>query len=634
LFNQRLDQRIATEQLLPASSFNPFPTFADREAWSSLPEQVTSKWLAWAEESIDYEWPALPAVRYMDYVRNGNRSRYEQLYFKRRRVITELLIGECIEGKGRFIEPLINGLWCLCEESYWVIPAHMSLSRSSAGSELPDVADPVIDLFAAETGGLLAWTVYLLKDRLDEESAMVVKRIRYEMKRRILEPFLQRDDFWWMGFTGRKVNNWNPWILSNCLAAFILLEEDETDRSRAVAKTAKSLDFFMDVYHPDGCCDEGPGYWGRAGASLFDCLELLYLASDGKLSFFEEPLVQQIGKYIYRAHIDGNYYVNFADGNARLKISADVVYRYGKRIGDSRMSALGVCAFQMNGITRESFASLFRILGELFDAETLLDTTAAAPYERDVWMADTQVFAAREQAGSPSGLYVAAKGGHNNESHNHNDIGHYIVYYNGHPFLIDAGVENYTSKTFSPRRYEIWTMQSDYHSVPTVNGVQQMAGASFRATEASYEANDDLAAVTMNIAPAYPAEAGIVSWRRTISLQRGSHENAAVEVNDTFRLSAATSNLVLNCLTLQEPILRQGGHIELINKIGETMRLQYDSNRLTAEVEHVHVTDSKLLSVWGDSVYRLKLKANEPAAEGTFRLRFAAVAGSEIKDYK
>lgn len=623
MFSQAIHRENAAELIGPPP-FEPYPTFADRDKWGSLPDSLRGQWLEWAEERLAFEWPALPASRYMDFARDGNRSRYEALYFERRRALLELVIGECIEGGGRFTGQIVNGIWCLCEESAWVIPAHLHHSRQSGVEALPDVSEHTIDLFAAETGGLLAWSVYLMKEPLREQSPMIERRVRHELRRRIFDPFLRRDDFWWMGFTSKKVNNWNPWIHSNCLAAFLLLEEDEAVRSRAIAKTAASLDAFVGVYMPDGCCDEGPGYWGRAGASLFDCLELFYLASDGKLNFYTEPLVREIGKYIYRVHIDGNYFVNFADGDARLTVSADVVYRYGKRIGDAKMARFGAYAFRRNAVSRDRLASPMRVLAELFDAQALLEEPAEAPYERDVWLPDTQVFATREQAGSSAGLYVAAKGGHNDESHNHNDVGHFIVYYNGRPFLVDAGVESYTKQTFSARRYDIWTMQSNYHSVPVVNGVQQQPGERFRATDPVYEVKDGEASVSMNIANAYPANSGMLTWRRTVRLRREPGVAAAVVVTDAFRLTAPSPDVVLNVLSLHKPALRSDGRIELENERGERLRLRYDNERLQAEVEPISVSDAKLRRVWGDSLYRIMLRTNEPAAEGTFLLTINA----------
>ncbi len=89
----------------------------------------------------------------------------------------------------------------------------------------------------------------------------------------------------------------------------------------------------------------------------------------------------------------------------------------------------------------------------------------------------------RSSEGSAEGLYLAAQGGHNAESHNHNDVGNFIVYADGEPAIIDVGVETYTAKTFSAQRYEIWTMQSAYHNLPTVNGVMQGAGRQFEARD-------------------------------------------------------------------------------------------------------------------------------------------------------
>ncbi len=183
------------------------------------------------------------------------------------------------------------------------MPAHVGAQKR--GSGLPDVTEPTVDLFAAETGALLAWTDYLMGERLDAVHPLVRERLRLEVDRRILTPALERDDFWWMGFSPREVNNWNPWINSNWLASVLLLERDPERRVRAVRKIARSLDRFVDAYPDDGGCDEGPSYWGRAGASLFESLELLHAATGGRIDVYREPVVRAIGQYIARAYIAG-----------------------------------------------------------------------------------------------------------------------------------------------------------------------------------------------------------------------------------------------------------------------------------------------------------------------------------------
>ena len=86
----------------------------------------------------------------------------------------------------------------------------------------------------------------------------------------------------------------------------------------------------------------------------------------------------------------------------------------------------------------------------------------------DVYYKSVGLFVARDDT-----LCLAVKAGDNADSHNHNDTGSFTVYKNGLPLIIDVGVESYTQKTFSPRRYEIWTMQSAYHNLPTINDIMQ-----------------------------------------------------------------------------------------------------------------------------------------------------------------
>ena len=285
--------------LAGADAFRPYPTVADRAAWGAIPEERRRLFVAEAERQLATEWALLPATRFLDYVRDGNRGRYETLLFSRRGKLADLVLGELMEGQGRFTDAIADGLWLICEESYWGVPAHVGAQKRGAG--LPDVTEPTVDLFAAETGALLAWTDYLMGDRLDAVHPLVRERVRLEVDRRILVPNLERDDFWWMGFSPREVNNWNPWINSNWLASVLLLERDPQRRVRAVAKIARSLDRFIDAYPDDGGCDEGPGYWGRAGASLFESLELLHAATGGGLDVYREPVVRAIGQYIARA---------------------------------------------------------------------------------------------------------------------------------------------------------------------------------------------------------------------------------------------------------------------------------------------------------------------------------------------
>ena len=603
--------------LLGAEEYHPFPTADERQPWEALPAELRQRGISEGERFLGFGWPALPAALYMDFVRTGDRSRFQAPYFERRSALGRLALAECIEGRGRFLDDISNGAWAICEESSWVIPAHVNPFGGT--HPLPDIDDPYIDLFAAETAALLAWTHYLMRPRLDGITGRISARIRREVKSRLLDPFLRRDDFPWMGMAdGRRLNNWSPWCASNCLVAFLLLEPEAHRRVRAVQKALRILNRFAAGYHSDGGCDEGPSYWRVAAGSLYDCLELLSGATQGRMSLFDDPLVAEMGRYIYRVHISGDYYVNFADCSARVHIPAGLVHRYGRRIGDNKMAALGAWAHDRLGLEAALGGSLLRVLPNLFCCQSLGEP-AEPPYVRDVWLDGIQVMAAREREGADTGLYLAVKGGHNAESHNHNDVGQFVVYSDGQPVLIDVGVGAYTAKTFSKSRYDIWTMQSAYHNLPTVRGIQQRNGEEFRASDISYRADDCAAELSLDIARAYPTEAGVRSWRRTCRLVRGADSRA--EVVDEFIVEPGTQDISLSLMTGCAAEMAGTAAIRLRTQ-GHTLLLTFDGAVLH-RVDTIPLDDAHLRSAWGERLYRILLKPRAACARGRWVTRVA-----------
>ncbi|MFZ2054564.1 MAG: heparinase II/III family protein [Candidatus Aminicenantales bacterium] len=611
--------------IIPAKDWHPYPRSAERAEWQKLPERIRLAHIRRAEEHLGAEWETPKASVFLEYVRTGNRTNYQRIANLRRSRLADLVLGECFEGRGRFLDDIMNGVWTIAEETYWGVPAHVSVQKSGPG--LPDVSEPTVDLFAAETAMLLAWTDYLVGPELDRISPLVRERLRYEIDRRIISVNLERDDFWWMGFSGRPVNNWNPWICSNWLTCVLLVEPDEGRRIQSVHKILRCLDQFLNPYPRDGGCDEGPGYWSRAGASLYDCLELLKSASGGKIDIFETPLIKEMGRYIHRVHIAGPYFINFADAAAKANPDPGVVYRYGKAIGDDTMMGFGsFLAAQKKlgeGYVPGQFGTLGRTLPTLFCLEELLSAPAKEPLIRDFWLPELQVMGARSMAGSSRGFYVAAKGGHNAESHNHNDIGNFIVYHDGLPALIDVGVETYTAKTFSDCRYEIWTMQSAYHNLPTINGVMQKDGREFKAHDVSYKSDGKSVHFGLDIAGAYPEEAGVKSWLRTVTMRRGKD----VVIRDRYVLKEAREDLQLSLMSWRIPVLETEGKIRLdILEEGSPSKplyIHYDRAKFRVEIEPLPLEDAQLRSSWGERLYRIFLTARKTPLSGNFSIRLA-----------
>jgi len=420
----------------------------------------------------------------------------------------------------------------------------------------------------------------------------------------------------------RPVNNWNPWCCSTWLACVLLLETDADRRTRAVHKIMRILDIFIDHQPADGGCDEGPNYWARAAGSLFECLDLLHTATAGRVDIFGETLIQEMGRFVHRTHATGLWFVNFADAPVRPGTESVTLYQYGRAIRDPAMTAFASWLFQERR-NLQLGGSMSRALPRLFLDAELNDPAARPPLYRDTWLAELQIMVARDRAGSNDGFFLAAKGGHNEESHNHNDIGSFLAYLDGWPLLIDVGVETYTAKTFGPKRYEIWTMQSQWHNLPTVNGQMQANGREFTAGDARYDCTDASATLRLDLARAWPASAGIKAWARTVSLQRGQ----AIVVTDDYQLTAAREPAVFNFITARPVDLATPGRVGLGafpgGSPGRNAVLHYDAASFTAACDTVEVTDPWLRTNW-ERIYRVRLVEQSPTARACREFRLTA----------
>ncbi len=625
MLNKVLGRINLKEVLAPRDFYKPFPVFEERKIWEELDKELREYYINKAGSYMNYQWQQLTATCYMEYKKSGNRTNYQEIIKERRKVVISLLLAECMEGKGRFVNDIINGVWCICEETSWVAPAHNNYMLAQKNNVLPDIELEVvfIDLFSAETASLLTWVYYFLKNVLDTVSPLICKRIKYEINRRIIEPYLKWNHMRWMGFVGNKINNWNPWINSNVLAVFLLILDDEDKREMAIEKCIRSLNNFINSYNIDGGCNEGPQYWNAAGASLFDCLEMLYEATGGKIDLFGEEKIKNIGRYILNAHIADGQYANFADALPKVTLPYDLIYRYGSKTCDRQLMDFGAGMFNGKLQMEMGVWHLYRAFKCFMNYSELSRLSARVPVIQDVCLEGLQFMVARENIDSSNGLYLAAKGGHNNENHNHNDVGSFIVYYDGTPIIIDVGVETYSAKTFSADRYKIWTMQSSYHNLPEVNGRQQHQGVEHAAENLKYSVSDDIVRFSMNIGKAYPHDAGIENWERAFVFSRNGR--AFIEITDRFELSQSTDNIILNLMTSQNHSIKGNGRIIFECIEGSGVIFEYDGEMLEASSQTIEINDPKLLRGWGRKLYRVQLKIRKQHKSGTVWGRFLAL---------
>lgn len=614
LLSSTYSQEQLSNVIIPFAKWVPFPKIDDRSAWAKADKNMMESYFTKAEEYLNFEWPYIPATKSLLIVRTGNRSQYEAISFNKRRVLGTLILAEIYENKGRFVDQIVDGIWSICEESWWGVPAHLPGGAEYNG--LIDVRDPFVDLFAAETATFLAWADYFLGEKLDAVSPQIRDRIYYETNKRIFEPVMNKSH-WWMGekFGGRQVpNNWNPWICSNWLNTALLLEKDDKKRVAMVSKITQVLDQFVNPYPEDGGCDEGPSYWGAAAASLFDNIAMLNHASNNAFSYvYDNQKIKNMGRYIYRAQISEDYFLNFADADPKPGMAASMIYRFGKAIGDEKMMNFG--AYYRNEPEGElATFHFFRNLYELFFQDEFSKTEKKLPFPKDVWLPGLQVMAARDQEGTTNGFFVAAKGGHNAESHNHNDIGNFVVFYDGLPLLIDVGRGTYTKKTFSSSRYDIWYNCSEYHNLPTVNGKNQLPGEQYRANNVQYFPSENTINYSLDISKAFPGDAGINSLQRTIQYKREKQ----VVITDVFDLKKANQITEHFMTVYPSEVLKPGQlviHYQTADNRVKDFVIQYDAKKMAPKIEKIKLEteeDQGVLKKWGDRIYRINFEFVSP----------------------
>lgn len=607
-----LQNSVTKEQLKEALVMNgawvPYPAYSDREGWNSLLNDEDRQTLINAgEKMLDYQWQVIRATDYLEYERSGERNIMQNPYEANRKAINVLMMAELAEGKRRFIDQLINGVFFSCEMTSWVLSAH--LPRQSTKRSMPDWREQIIDLGSGNYGSMLAWVYYFFHDTFDKADPVISLRLRHELQERILDPYMENDREWWMAFywkPGEIINNWNPWCNSNVLQCYLLLENDRDKLTDAVWRTMQSVDKFINFVKSDGACEEGTSYWGHAAGKMYDYLQILSDGTNGKVSLFNNPMIRRMGEYISRSYVGDGWVVNFADASAKGGGDAPLIYRYGRAVGSEEMMQFAAYLLKGKRPTIPLGNDAFRTLQCVLLNKELEQTKPAHNVPACTWYPETEFCYLTNN----SGWFLATKGGFNNESHNHNDAGTFSLYINNTPMLIDAGVGTYTRQTFSSERYSIWTMQSNYHNLPMINGVPQRFGQEYKATNVVCKEKQRF--FSADISTAYPEEAAVNSWTRSYKL-----ENKRLVITDKFSLKETKAANQVNFLVWGDIDISKAGEISI--KVGdEHATLEYPTN-FKATLETIELPDTRLSNVWGKQIYRIVLIDTQKKLEGNYK---------------
>ncbi|SCM76121.1 conserved hypothetical protein [uncultured Pleomorphomonas sp.] len=622
-------------------AWKPFPDIADRAGWTR-PKQdprlqaSVDAIIRIADEVTGHAIDPLPATLYMDFIRNGDRQAYEDRYFRRRAHLSHLVIAECLTAEGRYLDPIIDHIWAILGEPYWCVPAHnfagqheMVMYKTANpwkdDDPLPVPGEEYLDLFNCETAAILAEACYLLKPLLLERVPSLYHLVHRQIAARTLSLLEGPNLYGW--YNG--LNNWTVWCAHNLLTAACYVVDDRDRLISIVQKLLPPMQRFFDNLEESGSCIEGPTYWVVSAGRLVGFIDLVEKRFGVKFGFEDSTKFRNFGAHLVQLHIAGNKYVNFADGNLKIDLDHGLLSRYAEMIGAQSLTNL--IWQDVARVAPEREERLFRETGHadyvrqiLIHLTRLLFWTpeiAEAPdrtYRKSLWLSDMQVMVAREYPEVGKGLMLSAIAGSNDPKanhHSHNDIGHFNVYLDGAPLLIDLGQSTYSKATFAAGRYDMWHISSEGHAVPKINGLVQRAGSGTDASDVAFSDDEGASVLSLDAAPAYFEAVGSNRVRRRIVFD---HRKASVHVEDDVSLEAGLTSFELPLYVSDRDISVEAAGACRIRCGARLLRIVATNLRLDG-VDRLPLSDPRHRDTWGEAVHRLRY-VGEDLRSGRFAL--------------
>lgn len=546
-------------------------------------------------EALDI--PELKYSLFTAFARTGSRLEYERVYFERRRRLNTYAVLALLEPKDPgYLRGLEDILWSICGEYTWCVPAH--LPPDFAVTEI----GRFIDLFSSETGFTLSEISLLLGGRL---SPLLRSRISAEVERRIFRPFLEDGPYYWETAT----HNWSAVCAGSVGAAAMLALDDPAQLSRILHKTERCMHFYLEGFGEDGACAEGLGYWNYGFGYFTYYSDLLRARSGGKLDWFQCDKVRSIAAFQQKCFIGGSLVANFSDSAPRVRVHMGLSHYLA-----AEYSGVEPPPAQLRAPYTEDHCSRWApALRNLI--WTRQDRGAQEWDAASFYLPDAAWIVARH--GSPGKVFgFAAKGGHNDEPHNHNDLGHFILAGGGEVYAADLGSGEYTADYFGKGRYRYDCNGSQGHSVPIISGRYQSAGPEYAAAVLHAAAGTDRDELKLELSKAYDTE-GLKSLIRSLVWHK--EELPRLELCDEYLHEGAPESWTERFVTWRQPELLRTGIVLLPGSDGGGVEVHYDDKLVEPEITQREYRDHYgRETVW----HTLDFHVLRPGSEGRLAFTF------------
>ena len=469
----------------------------------------------------------------------GERTTYQKSYEHHRHAATvSAMLALLYPEEEKYINYLMDAIYTLCDEYTWSYPAHQ-------GGNFTDNNNTIIDLTGSRVGMDLAEMYVLFGDRLEP---LIRSRILAEIDRRIFTPFETEVPYgWWEECS----SNWGSVCMNSVAKTYMLLRPEKA--REYIPRFSKTMHNFISGFSDEGICYEGMGYWSFGFGAFLDYIKTVKDFTDGAEDFFIIPKIKNMALFYQRMFLSGHAVANFADSEMYLAPGAL-----------ARSLKPHYPEINVPSIEKTSFYSSNEFNGKL---GTVLSVMAIDTHDADIgdnYNSEFYAPSAQWYVRHTPDFGFAAKGGHNGEFHNHNDLGHFIYAKGGKQILCDVGVGTYTAFYFGKHRYECLEPSSKCHSVPIVDGELQSPGKEFAAKGFNYENNR----LSLDIAGAYSVFSEGEKIERSFDIGEGGFT-----LTDKFCFSKP-HDIVERIVTKIEPDLSERGTV----MVGD-VPVRYDADK-------------------------------------------------------
>ncbi len=540
---------------------------------------------------IRYErTPSIPFDGYRHFVERGSRKESEAAYFEVRKRLAALSLYLLWNTTGTFhkqdVMQLNEILWSISNEFTWCLAAHLPYVDTG----FPSDASSQIDLFAAETAATLSEITSMHRDIIHP---FILAHIQRQIKDRIFHPFLEKEWGW-----ETRNNNWSAVCAGSIGIAALLLAEDSL-KQKLLIKVERALGYYLEGFGEDGATDEGIGYWAYGfGYYTYYTAMRQEMEPGYQRSKKLYPKLKAIAELPQYLQMNNNTYVPFSDSMAEAAIPSGLLC-YLKKEYDIELPACPVVpsfdsdhCYRFQHISRNLWWTDGRLL-----SETSQDTVK--------YMADKQWLIQRRNP-----CYFAVKGGNNQESHNHNDVGSFVFAIAGEQLLTDLGAGAYTANYFGEKRYTYPQTRSYYHNVAVVANQEQKSGP-YQCKILAVKEDAECASITLELSELYQIPELQTFRRKLISDTKANQ----MILEDYYKASEPIC-FEEGFVSVVKPQLKQAGCLTLIGRYGR-MSLSYDDTMLYYKEEKVVVRNHHGRE---ETVYRVGLWTKDLAEERLVRI--------------